>query len=297
MRRQQGIALVQVLIISMVLISLGIFISQAVRSQVATAAIMSKAFQLRLKLETTEARLLQTLLTKQHKGDSNSNNEFVKQWNFYGEPYQIEPGVTISIQDLTSLLSLNITDNILTKSLLNVLGVAEQESAMFLDSLADWKDKDELKRINGAEETYYKLKGMKGPRNGFLQSLSEVEYIKMGEILTFEQWSVYFHTELVSGFNPLNAPENILMALIKDDNIVREVIDLRAKNLLSELNFYQLTGVDADEFISFATGRRLLITITVKESNQQVVKSFVAAFKPKSHVHPVIITDVTWNIL
>ena len=65
MKSQQGIALVQVLIISIVLISLGLFISQTVKSQVSSAQNMSNAFQLRLKINNAEASLLQTLLSYQ----------------------------------------------------------------------------------------------------------------------------------------------------------------------------------------------------------------------------------------
>ena len=293
---QTGIALVQVLIISLILSSLAIFISQAVKSQVNTVRQMQQAFELRLKLESVEAQLLQTLLTEQPYVNVNSFNPLVTKWNFYGKKFAIDDNTNVAIQDLSSLINLNIIDRRLMLSMLFKLGVDESESYIFLDSLLDWVDADDFKRINGAESQYYKSQNVPGPRNGYIQSMAEVNFVKGAHILSDEQWSKYFSTELVSGFNPLNAPTQILSAFIKADNIVNQVIELRENNQLNMLKFYQLTGIEDDEFITFATGSRFLVKITVERGNQRVSKQFTVALNPRSVLRPIIITDVAWNV-
>ncbi len=303
--KQQGIALVQVLIISMVLISLGIYISQTVRNQVSVAQTMSNAFQLRVKVANAEAKLLQALLSNQRYQNKNSKNEVVRAWNFYDKEFTLGKGVTVRIQDLSSLLSLNYTNKTLAHNLMLELEVGREEANVFIDSLSDWKDDDDLISANGAENSYYRTNNISGPRNGFLQSISEVEYIRGADVLSFEQWKKYTSIELVSAFNPLNAPKLILDALIKDETRVNEVLDLRAKNKLTGLEFYRITGIERDEFLDFATGQKLKVTIKAQQnstnklsqSKQQVMQSFVVTLKARSQLQPVIITDMTWNTL
>jgi general secretion pathway protein K len=309
MKSQQGIALVQVLIISIVLISLGLFISQTVKSQVSSAQNMSNAFQLRLKINNAEASLLQTLLSYQRYQNKSSQSEIVQVWNFHNDEFTLKNGVTIKIQDLTSLLSLNYTDKFLARNLLVELGVSGQKANSFIEALEDWKDKDDLTSTNGAERNYYRSQNTAGPRNGFLQSLSEVEYIKDADVLTYEQWRENTSIELISAFNPLNSPPIVLKSVIKNASAVDEVIELRAQGKLTGYEFNRITGIEQDEFLNFSTGQRLLVSIKADESlldsfadnpnkqiiKQQVMKKFIVTLKARSQLQPIIITDMTWN--
>ncbi len=295
MANQKGIALIQVLIISTILVMLGIFISQTVREQVATAHSINTAFALRLKIESAEAKLLQALLTNQRYKKVESKNNIVQRWNFFAKEFLIDEEVTVTIQDLSSLVSLNVTEKTILTAVLKELGIEREKITNFIAALADWKDQDQQIRLNGAEKDFYRLKGEQGPRNGYLQSLSEVEYIRGGDILSFERWNSLSSIEMVSSFNPLNSPKIILKAMIKDDNIVNEVLELRASNRLKGNVFYQLTGIDQDESINYGTGKRLLVKLKAQQNNQQVTKSFVVSLKPRSQLQPMIITDTTWN--
>lgn len=295
MHIHKGIALVQVLIITVVLTLLSLFIAQTVQFQTAIAHTMNDAFKLRLQIEDAEARLLQTILTEHLYVSKTSRNEMVRKWNFYGKEFSITENVKISIQDLNGLISLNSIDKTITKSLLSDLGLSIEETNIFIDSLEDWKDEDDLKHLNGAESAYYRSIQQKGPRNGYLQSLSEVEYIKGADTLTFTQWQKYFSIEFVNGFNPLNSPETILKSIVKDDSKVKEVIELREEGKLTELRFVQITGMDSDEFISFSSGNQLFVTIEANNETQRIVKSFIVERRPRSIMYPIVLTGVKWN--
>jgi len=294
-KKQSGIALVQVLIISIILMMLAIYIIQTARMQIKTTHLMQKSFQVNLAGESAEAELLHTLLTNKRYQNKNSDNKLVQNWNFYGQPFSYDENTEITIQDVSSLLSLNNTNKILSTRLFEQLGYQEKDSRTFFDSLSDWKDKDDLKRLNGAEKDYYHSANIQGPRNGYLQSMNEVLNIKGSDILTTEEWHNYFTIELTSEFNPLNAPDDILKAFLNDEQAFIDVINLRDQGVLSTYNFYQATGIDSDERITFNTGRILQIKIITYKQNSQFIKSFIVDLRPNSYMRTVTISNVRWD--
>jgi general secretion pathway protein K len=294
-KKSQGIALIQVLIISIILTMLGIYINQTVRSQIGTVTLMKDSFELNLLLENSEADLLHTLLTETHYRKIDSDNALKQRWNFYGKPFLLNDNTTVTIQDLSGLLSLNIMDNTLAGNLFEELGFSGHEVRTFLDSLADWKDKDDLKRLNGAESHYYNSINQTGPRNNYLQTLGEVENVKQGELLTQKQWQRYFTAVIVSNFNPLNAPNTILKAFLNDDVAYKEVLQQREAGTLTGYRFYQATAIEKSEFISFGTGRQLKVTLLVKGQNNKLSKEFIVDLRPSSLSRPIVISQLTWN--
>lgn len=294
-RKSQGIALIQVLIISIILTMLGIYINQTVRSQIGLVTLMKNAFSLNLQLENAEAELLHTLLTQTRYRNIDSDNAIVQQWNFHGAPFLINENTTVTIQDLSGLLSLNILDNTLAQNVFQQLGHSGHEVRTFLDSLADWKDKDNLKRLNGAESDYYHRLKQPGPRNAYLQTLSEVENIQQGRLLTRAQWQRYFTTEILLNFNPLNAPSFLLKAFLNNDTAYQEVLEKRSAGKLTGYNFYQLSSIKQGEFVVFATGRTLKVTLLVKGQKNKLSKEFIVELRPSSLTRPILISQLTWN--
>ncbi len=295
MKSSQGIALVQVLIITIVLTMLGLFISQSIRSQVNLSFDMQAAVKLEVDIETAQARLLHALLTNTRYMNQTGENKLVKVWNFYNKPFSLGPNVTVKIQDLKGLLNVNMMSKELATQVFAQLGLEGHPVRTFLDSLSDWIDADDFKFLNGAEKSYYRSKQLPGPRNGYLQSLNEVLAVKMGNILPIEVWQLYFTEKPIGGFNPLTAPNLILAALIQDEAITQEVIRLRDANQLTYFKFYQLTRIDGGEYYNFATGHKLRVELVAKSGNTQVKKHLVVEVNPYDNKRSVIITDVMWN--
>lgn len=294
-KNAQGIALIQVLIISIILTMLGIYINQTVRSQIGIVSLMKNSFELNLQLENAEADLLHALLIHKRYRKIDSDNTLLQQWNFYGKPFSLNGNTTVKIQDLSGLLSLNIINNTLARNLFEQQGFSGHEVRTFLDSLADWKDKDDLKRLNGAESDYYRYIKQPEPRNGYLQVLSEVEAVQQGKLLTTAQWQRYFTSEIALNFNPLNAPDFILKAFLNNDVAYEDIIQQRAAGTLTGFKFYQATSVEQGEFISFATGGLLKVTLLVKGQNNKHSKEFIVDLRPSSLSRPIVISQLTWN--
>lgn len=291
----KGIALIQVLIITMVLTILGLFITQSIRSQVNLSLSMQTALKLTLKIETEQAKLLHALLAYKRYPNELSDNEVVKKWNFYNQAFHINESVSIKLQDLNGLLALNMVNHELATRAFYELGIEGHPVRTFLDSLKDWVDEDSYKYLNGAEDDYYRMAKLAGPRNAYLQTVDEVLAVKGGNILPLAVWKKYFTEQTSSGFNPLNAPPLLLKALIGDKAIVEEIVQLRQKKELNLLRFYQLTGIDSDEYFNFATSRKIRVELLAKSEGQQVRKSFVVELRSYNPQRTVIITNVSWN--
>jgi general secretion pathway protein K len=76
-------------------------------------------------------------------------------------------------------LNMGLGQRILLDRLLTLLGVEKQQRDIIKDSLLDWRDRNDLAQINGAESDYYlQLPVPYRPRNGNLQDVSELLEIR-----------------------------------------------------------------------------------------------------------------------
>ncbi|MCH6569659.1 MAG: general secretion pathway protein GspK [Acidobacteria bacterium] len=74
---------------------------------------------------------------------------------------------SVQIIDETGKINVNLAPNYLLYNLLIGVGLEEQEAQIITDSIEDWRDRDDLHRLNGAESDYY-------------QSLPEPHFAKNG---------------------------------------------------------------------------------------------------------------------
>lgn len=293
--KQYGMALVQVLIIATVLGMLGIFISQTVRTQVAVVSGIEQSFSLRLELEQAESELFRAMLSHRRYPEKQSANPIAKQWNFYGKPFALNEMIQVRLIDTSALLSLNTSSTAHIRQTLLNAGIAEGEVRVFIDSLQDWKDEDDLKHLNGAESDYYQQIGGGTARNGYLQSLDEVGIIRGGSSIPRDLLEKLFTVRIQSGFNPLNAPEELLRSMLQNELSVEQVIAAREAGELTPLRFFQLTGVDSDENFSLLTGNQIRIEILASDGKNRIQKSQLVRVSSGSLSNPFTITNVAWN--
>lgn len=84
----------------------------------------------------------------------------------------------VSIRDESGKVDLNSAPGPLLDALLKASGVDAEQCKMLVDAILDWRDRDELRRLNGAEEGDYRAAGLEyGPRNGPFQSLEELALV------------------------------------------------------------------------------------------------------------------------
>ena len=154
-----------------------------------------------------------------------------------GRWYRVGKDIAVSLQDLRGLISVN--SNALlgdmgrdrVERLFATYGLQPPEIAELVDSLLDYRDSDDLKRINGAEKAEYLQHGKEvGPRNADLKAPTELSRIlgfADSKVLRGTDDPVTNHINLSSTaqFNPNSADWR---ALVAATGVTEEV----AKNLV-----------------------------------------------------------------
>lgn len=85
--------------------------------------------------------------------------------------------VSLKITDEESRLNINVLNESLLKETLEYAGVPDESLQEMVDTLADWKDPDDLHRLMGAEDEYYLELGYKA-KNSHLSVPEEIMLVK-----------------------------------------------------------------------------------------------------------------------
>ncbi len=148
-------------------------------------------------------------------------------WRTDGTPYTIPLSngqFTIKILDDSGKIDINTLSDlsgIILKNLLLNSGVSEQEASSIVDSILDWKDADDFKRLNGAESDYYmSLPKPYKAKNAKFDTLEELLLVKgMNPEILFgdnekkgiiDFLSVYSNSAAIS---ITSAPREVLVAI------------------------------------------------------------------------------------
>ena len=136
-----------------------------------------------------------------------------------------EVKLTTTAVDESARIDLNTAADTLLKGLLqNVGGLDASAADGILAAILDWRDADDLKRPNGAEEADYRAAGKKyKPANAPFESVGELARV-LGvtpELMARIAPSLTIYSRQ-PGINPATAPREVLLAI---PNITPEVVD------------------------------------------------------------------------
>jgi general secretion pathway protein K len=139
-------------------------------------------------------------------------------WATDGSPNQLpleDGALTISVQDESGKIDLNVAQTELLGGLLHALGVDDRARDALVDSILDWRDPDDLRRANGAEAADYKAAGLPyGPKNGPFDSVDELQQVLgMTPALFLRMRGFVTVYSQQGGINPLVAPRTVLLAV------------------------------------------------------------------------------------
>lgn len=139
--------------------------------------------------------------------------------------------VRIAVVDTGGKIDLNHAERRLLGGLLTSAGVTEETLDKLLDAIEDWRDPDDLRRVNGAEQDDYRGAGLTpGPKNAPFESVEEVQQV-LG--MTPELYSRIAGSLTVfsmqAGVNAAKAPAPVLRALPDvDPQVIEDYLALRA---------------------------------------------------------------------
>jgi len=168
-------------------------------------------------------------------------------WNLFGVPIPLKDGVTVTMRDAAGMISL-FSDPQLMERFLSCYTTNTEQIAKIVDSLADWRDQDDFKHINGAEALDYRMAGYRyGPRNAYLQSVDEFNLVMGMTPELFDRICPEMIYWASGNINYLTMSESLLRAALQDDKMTDQILQLRRNRQLTGSLFSAITGLQETE--------------------------------------------------
>ncbi len=147
-----------------------------------------------------------------------SQEAFEERWRADGRVYDWRFGggrVRISLRDEAGKIDLNEAPVALLRGLFEVAGVSPEGAAALADAVADFRDGNDLKRLNGAEDRDYRLAGYPhGAKDARFELISELRQVfGMTEAIYERVAGAVTVYSQIDSVEPLVAPRAVLLAL------------------------------------------------------------------------------------
>jgi hypothetical protein len=172
--RQQGVALLQALLLAMIVSLLALQLSLTAREQIVTARMLEDRLEADLLAHSLEVEALFNLMTIENKAPSfrgiwqaNAETRAGRQSLAAGE------GVTVELSDLSGYLPVRLPQHPLWQLTLERLGMSRDDARAFLSELGDMQDEDLVDTSMSAESPIGGA-GIAYP-NRFIQLPTELE--------------------------------------------------------------------------------------------------------------------------
>jgi general secretion pathway protein K len=215
---QRGIALVLALWLTVLLTVIASGFAFSMRSEAVAARNAISLAQARAMADGAVERALYEL-SRPRLPDAWTPDGLPHRWTDNGAQ------LLVTAVDETSKIDLNSASEALLKGLMTQVGELDADAAAHVvDAILDWRDADDLRRPNGAEQAEYRAANLKyGPGNAPFESVGELGrvlgvtpelYARLSRSLT-----VYSRQ---AGINPATAPREVLLAL---PNATPELVD------------------------------------------------------------------------
>jgi len=182
---QRGIALILVLWIVVLLTMSALSLSLLTRTD--ALATLSVKYELENKF-LAEAGIRRGIMELFYRNANRNQQMLLEEFEPFqcdGRNYTAEMAdgyYRVRITEESGKINLNaLTDlnGIVLKNLLMNSGVAEERANTIIDSILDWKDKDNIHRLNGAEDDYYQsLPRPYKTKNADFDSLEELIFVR-----------------------------------------------------------------------------------------------------------------------
>ncbi len=190
LQKRNGIALVMVLWVLMILSVMVLEFSYGMRTEAQITKNYQEEVQLYAMAEGGIQRAVIELIYKhdtrvQQKRKTLKAEEIApeqKEWVTDGREYSLayEGGdCAIRATGEAGKVNINTVSEALLRKIVTNLGVEGEKRDIIVDSILDWRDPDDLFRVNGAENDYYRsLKEPYDCKNGNLDSIEELLLVR-----------------------------------------------------------------------------------------------------------------------
>jgi general secretion pathway protein K len=182
---QRGIALLIVLWVMTILMVIAFSFSVMTRAESYGTLAFKAGVDKKLLAEAGIERGIMEMIYRSVNRNQTVTLEGMEAWKPDGTAYTVDMGqggCVVRVIDETgkiSLNGLNDASGIILKNLLIHQGTSPEKADIVVDSILDWKDADDLHRLSGAENDYYKtLSKPYKARNADFETLEELILVR-----------------------------------------------------------------------------------------------------------------------
>lgn len=275
-KKTQGIALIQVLLLSAILGVMLVSMHITARGHVNLATLAVARAEAMVALNSMEAETLISLLTSVKKKQPQSELYLPRVWHFDNQPIAVDDGV-VQIEDTSSLLSLIAPSALMP--LLTGITNNQQQAEQLIASLEDWQDADNETRFGGAEQHDYPAGVV--VRNSVIQDVSELLSVK-GFTPELVEKIRPFVTMFPKKYQNTYAMSDELMAYYLDPVQLKQVLAERHADALTPERFSALTGIEQDEFVGFGVSQGLVVRFTAHRKGVKLSRQISVNLDPSA---------------
>jgi len=249
-----GIALLMVLWVLTILMVIVFSFSFMTRTEIQSTVSFKEGMENKFLAEAGIERGIEEIFYR----NMNKNQALVLEgsevWNVDGTPYSGRLGngfYSVRIVDESGKLDINRISDILLKNLLLNLGIEEETADIIADSIMDWRDPDDLRRLHGAEDDYYRsLPNPYEAKDDKFDTLEELLLVRgmTPEILygNGERKGIINFLTVHANMSKINinaAPKEVLMAVPgMSSEFADTIIDMRRTKEIMNLQELGITG-------------------------------------------------------
>jgi len=267
---QRGYALPTILIISMIIIVITMSIISSGREKIAVALELKDKGRAYLLSYSAMNEVIYNILTsvftptglRIYKEDGSQLD-----WNLYGDTIEMDKFVTVKLRDGAGMYS-PLFNMLNLGKLVEYVSKFSDKSSLFSDSLGDWQDKDDFRRLNGAEYIDYKNEDYGyGPRNHYIQLPEEIMLLKGFNRELFHDIKdeiFYWGTNTI---NYLTMSRKSLKAQLRDDSLVDGILELRKSGHLTRSVFMDMTNLYYTEEALFSPSGWIKVEVEARSKN------------------------------
>lgn len=211
-QRQSGVAMIVVLWMIMVMMTLAASLLYATRTE---SSMVDYARRTALARATADAAahyaVMQLFLPPQERDLQLGGKPLL--WQYEGAK------VEIRVVGENGLIDINYASRELLAQIFKEVGVEDQAASDMLDVLEDFRDVDDLKRLNGAEDGDYESAGLAfGAKDAPFERIEELQQVLGMTPPLYQALTRYLTVNSgAAGINPMLAPRQILLMLAEGD--------------------------------------------------------------------------------
>lgn len=235
-KTQKGIILIIVLWVLTILMVIALSFSVMTRTETYASLSFKEGLEKKFLAEAgIERGIIELFYRNLYRGQEILEEER-QVWKVDGTLYAVDMSngqITVKITDESGKIDINTLNDlsgIILQNLLINSGIPDQEASAIVDSILDWKDADDLRRLNGAESDYYmSLPKPYKAKNEKFDTLEELLLVKgmKPEILfgSGEKKGIIQFLTIYSNSATINissAPKELLLAV---PGLTPEIID------------------------------------------------------------------------